>query len=61
MHVSYRWLDKLGIAAVTGHKRLFRQDLVGGNYGLLDNNQNPLPVSQFCSVCAIMSAWWTFI
>ena len=39
-----RWLDKLGIAAVVGHKRVFRQTFVGGNYALLDGNQNPLPV-----------------
>ena len=39
-----RWLDKLGIAAAVGHKRVFRQDFVGGSYSLLDANQNPLPV-----------------
>ena len=42
--VSFRWLDKLGIAAVVGHKRVFRQDFVGGNYALVDKNQQPLPV-----------------
>ena len=41
----HRWLDKLGIAAVVGHERVCRQDFVGGNYGLLDADQNPLPVS----------------
>ena len=43
LHV-HRWLDKLAIAAVVGHKRVFRQTFVGGNYALLDENQNPLPV-----------------
>ena len=42
--VSFRWLDKLGIAAVVGHKRVFRQDFVGGSYALVDKNQQPLPV-----------------
>ena len=42
---TLRWLDKLGVAAVIGHKRVFRQDFVGGNYALLDADQNPLPVS----------------
>ena len=45
-----RWLDKLGIAAAVGHKRVFRQDFVGGNYALLDRNQNPLPVSYYTIV-----------
>ena len=42
---SFRWLDKLGVAAVVGHKRVFRQDFVGGNYALLNETQDPLPVS----------------
>ena len=42
--VSFRWLDKLGIAAVVGHKRVFRQDFVGGSYALVDKNKQPLPV-----------------
>lgn len=40
-----RWLDKLGITAYTQNK-VFRQDFVGGNYALLDGNQNPLPVKR---------------
>ena len=42
---SCRWLDKLGVAAVVGHKRVFRHDFIGGYFALLDANQNPLPVS----------------
>ena len=41
----YRWLDKLGIAALTPLARVFRQTFIGGYYSLLDNNQYPLPVS----------------
>ena len=41
----HRWLDKLGIAALVGHKRVCRQDFVGAYYGILDTDQNPLPVS----------------
>ncbi|CAI8023721.1 Heparanase [Geodia barretti] len=40
---GFMWLDKLGIAAVIGHKRVFRQDFIGGSYSLLDAEQNPLP------------------
>ena len=47
-----RWLDKLGVAAVVGHKRVFRQDFIGGSYSLLDGDQNPLPVG--CVVTAIV-------
>ena len=46
-----RWLDKLGIAALLGHKRVFRQDFIGASYGLLDKNQDPLPVNPFSSHC----------
>ena len=42
----FRWLDKLGVAALLGHKRLFRQEFIGAAYGLLDHNQNPVPVSR---------------
>ena len=49
-----RWLDKLGIAAVIGHKRVFRQDFIGGNYPLLDANQNPLPVSKLSQCVTII-------
>jgi heparanase 1 len=40
---GFLWLDKLGIAAVVGHKRVFRHDFIGGYFALLDANQNPLP------------------
>jgi len=40
-----RWLDKLGIAALTHHSRVFRQSFVSGAYALLDRDQNPSPVS----------------
>ncbi|CAI8054362.1 Heparanase [Geodia barretti] len=40
---GFMWLDKLGVAAVVGHKRVFRQDFIGGSYSLLDGDQNPLP------------------
>ena len=47
-----RWLDKLGIAALAHHSRVFRQTFVGGVCGLLDYHQNPLPVSFGCSLNA---------
>ena len=40
-----RWLDKLGIAALMNHSRVFRQSFVGVSYSLLDSGQHPLPVS----------------
>ena len=39
---GFMWLDKLGIAAYH-HKKVFRQDFVGRNYCLLDENAYPLP------------------
>ncbi|XP_003383078.1 PREDICTED: heparanase-like [Amphimedon queenslandica] len=39
---GFMWLDKLGVTSYT-QKKVFRQDFVGGNYALLDKNQNPLP------------------
>ena len=45
LNLFHRWLDKLGIAALTNHTRVFRQAFVGGHYSLLDSDQNPLPVS----------------
>ena len=45
MHMYvYRWLDKLGLAAVINHTRVLRQTFIGGNYGLLDIDRTPLPV-----------------
>ena len=37
----FTWLDKLSIAALTHHSRVFRQGFVGGSYFLLDSDQNP--------------------
>ena len=45
LNLFHRWLDKLGIAALTNHTRVFRQSFIGGHYSLLDSDQNPLPVS----------------
>ena len=45
LSLFHRWLDKLGIAALTNHTRVFRQSFIGGHYSLLDSNQYPLPVS----------------
>ena len=45
IYLLHRWLDKLGIAALTNHTRVCRQTFVGGAYGLLDSDQYPLPVS----------------
>ena len=42
-----RWLDKLSIAALTNHSRVFRQSFVSGAYALLDHDQNPSPVSMY--------------
>ncbi len=47
LHVVYRWLDKLGVAALTNHSRVFRQDYIGGSYSLLDSSFNPLPVRHY--------------
>jgi heparanase 1 len=40
---GFMWLDKLGVAAAVGHKRVFRQAFIGGFCSLLDRNQDPLP------------------
>ena len=45
LSLFHRWLDKLGIAALTNHTRVFRQSFIGGHYSLLDSKQYPLPVS----------------
>ena len=47
--ITYRWLDKLGVAALTNHSRVFRQDFIGGSYSLLDAHLDPLPVSTVCT------------
>ena len=43
--VPGRWLDKLGIAARQGIDVIIRQTLYGGHYHMIDNNLEPLPVS----------------
>ena len=40
-----RWLDTLGVAATMRHSRVFRQQFKGSNYGLLDPDFQPTPVS----------------
>jgi hypothetical protein len=41
-----RWLDKLGLSAQMGIEVVMRQVLFGaGNYHLVDQNFEPLPVS----------------
>ena len=42
--LCYRWLDKLGLAAIINHTRVMRQTFIGGSYGLLDIDGTPLPV-----------------
>lgn len=37
-------MEKLGLAAKLGVKRVFRQAIFGGNYALLDKKLDPLPV-----------------
>ncbi|CAD5122140.1 DgyrCDS10588 [Dimorphilus gyrociliatus] len=40
---GFLWMEKLGMAAKLGVKKLFRQAIYGGNYALLDKKLNPLP------------------
>ncbi|XP_046584058.1 heparanase-like [Haliotis rubra] len=37
------WLDKLGVSAKYGFKRVLRQSLFGGHYSLTDSNNDPTP------------------
>jgi len=53
-----RWLDKLSIAALTHHSRVFRQTFVGGSYSLLDSDQNPSPVSSNSLVTQRLSQYF---
>ena len=57
LSLFHRWLDKLGIAALTNHTRVFRQAFVGGHYSLLDSDQNPLPVSPNPGIIFIRKDW----
>ena len=41
----HRWLEKLGLSAREGVSVVIRQVLYGHNYGLLDTDMNPNPVS----------------
>lgn len=44
--LCFRWLDKLGLSARMGIEVVMRQVLFGaGNYHLVDENFEPLPVS----------------
>lgn len=49
-----RWLDKLGLAALYNYSAVCRQTYVGGNYGLLDGDLYPLPVSSCLFTIYIM-------
>ena len=40
-----RWMDKLGATARSNYSRVFRQTFVGGFYGLLNADYQPVPVS----------------
>lgn len=41
------WLDKLGMSAAYNISVVVRQSLIGGSYGLIDENQlTPTPVSK---------------
>ena len=49
--LCYRWLDKLGLAAIINHTRVMRQTFIGGSYGLLDIDGTPLPVcTRACNI-----------
>ena len=48
INLFHRWLDKLGLAAIFNHTRVMRQDFFGYNYGLVDQDGTPLPVSLVC-------------
>ena len=43
--VVSKWLDKLGLAALRNHTKVFRQSFYGGFYGLLYFDYTPTPVS----------------
>lgn len=38
---SFFWLDKLGVAAKLGLKKVCRQQMLGGHYSLFDQQMNP--------------------
>ena len=45
LFLHFRWLDKLGIAALTNNTRVFRQEFIGAHDSLLNATEYPLPVS----------------
>lgn len=52
MSLCPRWLDKLGVSAQMGIEVVMRQVFFGaGNYHLVDENFEPLPVSDPTSLC----------
>lgn len=55
-----RWLDKLGLSARMGMEVVMRQVLFGaGNYHLVDENFEPLPVSDCHFPIAVSSLEYT--
>jgi heparanase 1 len=52
---GFLWLDKLGMAARLGVDIVVRQSLSGANYGLLDPEMEPMPVSLCCGT--LLSFW----
>jgi heparanase 1 len=54
---GFLWLDKLGMAARLGVDVVVRQSLSGANYGLLDPQMEPLPVSWMVCAAALVSAF----
>ena len=43
---TFIWLDKLGLAAKKGIKIVIRQSIFKGFYALINDNYDPVPVSQ---------------
>ena len=38
---GFIWLDELGLSALHGMETVLRQQISGGNYGLLDSTMHP--------------------
>jgi len=49
--MHYRWLDKLGLAALANHAKVFRQTFYGGYYSLTYEDGTPTPVSSSSATC----------